>query len=47
VVLGQTLTSPQVAGLAVALAALVAGQALSRPRPAPRATERRRELVES
>jgi probable blue pigment (indigoidine) exporter len=47
VVLGQSLTSPQVAGLAVALAALVAGQALSRPRPAPRATERRRELVES
>ncbi|WP_255620732.1 EamA family transporter [Pseudonocardia sp. DSM 110487] len=47
VVLGQTLTSPQIAGLAVALAALVAGQALSRPRPAPRATERRRELVES
>jgi probable blue pigment (indigoidine) exporter len=33
VVLGQTLTSPQVAGLAVALAALVAGQALSRPAP--------------
>jgi probable blue pigment (indigoidine) exporter len=35
VVLGQTLTPAQVAGLAVALAALVAGQALGRP-AAPR-----------
>lgn len=47
VVLGQTLVPAQIAGLAVALAALVAGQALGRPRPAPRAAERRRELVNS
>jgi probable blue pigment (indigoidine) exporter len=45
VVLGQTLTEAQVAGLAIALAALVAGQVLGRPRPAPRAGQRPPELV--
>lgn len=45
VVLGQTLTVPQVVGLAVALGALVAGQTLSRPAPAPRTVERRPETV--
>jgi probable blue pigment (indigoidine) exporter len=39
-VLGQTLTPAQVAGLGVALGALVAGQVLGRPAPAPRRTER-------
>jgi probable blue pigment (indigoidine) exporter len=45
VVLGQTLTEAQVAGLAIALAALVAGQVLSGPRPAPGAGQRPPELV--
>ncbi len=45
VVLGQTLTEAQVAGLAIALAALAAGQVLGRPRPAPRAGQRPPELV--
>jgi probable blue pigment (indigoidine) exporter len=40
VVLGQTLTPAQVAGLGVALGALVAGQVLGRTAPAPRRTER-------
>jgi probable blue pigment (indigoidine) exporter len=47
VVLGQTLTPPQVAGLAVALGALVAGQKLSRPASAPRTGEHRPEPVGS
>lgn len=47
VVLGQTLTPPQVAGLAVALGALVAGQALSRPASTPRTAERCPEAVGS
>jgi probable blue pigment (indigoidine) exporter len=45
VVLGQTLTLPQVAGLAVALGALVVGQ--SRPGAAPRTADRRPEPVGS
>jgi hypothetical protein len=46
-VLGQTLTVPQVVGLAVALGALVAGQTLSRPAQAPRTGEHRPEPVGS
>jgi probable blue pigment (indigoidine) exporter len=41
VVLGQTLTPAQVAGLAVALTALVTGQVLGRPGPASRPAARR------
>jgi probable blue pigment (indigoidine) exporter len=41
VVLGQTLTPTQVAGLGIALGALVAGQGLGRPAPAPRAADGR------
>jgi probable blue pigment (indigoidine) exporter len=40
VVLGQTLTPAQGAGLGIALGALVAGQVLGRPAPAPRPAER-------
>jgi probable blue pigment (indigoidine) exporter len=40
VVLGQTLTPAQVAGLGVALGALAAGQVPGRPAPAPRPAER-------
>jgi probable blue pigment (indigoidine) exporter len=47
IVLGQTLTTTQVAGLATALTALVAGQTLGRPARASRSAERTPEPVGS
>jgi probable blue pigment (indigoidine) exporter len=47
VVLGQTLTTAQGAGLGIALGALVAGQLLGRRAPVARSAERRPEPIES